>query len=82
MLVDTNILISALLYPASKPARALFHAADKHELVLSDYNITEFRMVAERKFSRAQADIDLFLSELAYVLILTPRDPIWSGRRC
>jgi predicted nucleic acid-binding protein len=52
ILVDTNILISALLYPNSKLSRALCHVADNYDLVLSDYNIAEFRRIAEKKFSR------------------------------
>ena len=75
ILVDTNTLISAMLYPDSKPARALCHAADNHELVISDHNISEFRRIAKEKFSHAQADIDLFLTELTYELILAPEFP-------
>ena len=75
ILADTNILISALFYPDGKPAKALFHAADNHNLVLSDYNISEFRRIAKEKFSGVEADIDLFLTELTYELILAPEAP-------
>jgi putative PIN family toxin of toxin-antitoxin system len=75
ILVDTNVLISAFLYPNSTPSRALINVAHDHELVLSDYNIAEFRRIAENKFSKIQPDIDLFLAELAYVLIPAPREP-------
>ena len=75
VLIDTNILISAMLYPKSKPAMALYHAADNHELVLSDHNIAEFRRIAKEKFSRTQADIELFLAELTYELVLAPEAP-------
>ena len=36
VLIDTNILFSAILFPASKPAKVLFHVVDNHELVLCD----------------------------------------------
>ena len=75
ILVDTNTLISALFYPGSKPAKALYHAADNHDLVLSDHNIAEFRRIAKEKFSDRQADIDLFLTELTYDLIPAPEAP-------
>ena len=75
ILADTNILISALLYPESTPARALYHAADNHDFVLSDHNVAEFRKIAKEKFSKAQADIDLFLTELTYELIIAPETP-------
>ena len=63
ILIDTNILISALFYPFGKLAKALFHAADNHELILTDHNISEFRKIAKEKFEGRQADIDLFLAE-------------------
>ena len=75
ILVDTNILISALLYPDSVPAKALYHVADNHDFVLSDHNIAEFRRIAKDKFSKTQADIDLFLTKLAYEIILAPESP-------
>ena len=75
ILVDTNTLISAMFYPDSKPAKALSHAANDHELVLSDHNISEFRRISKEKFSHVQADIDLFLTELTYELVLAPESP-------
>ena len=36
ILVDTNILISALLFPKSKPAKALIYVSEQHEMVLCD----------------------------------------------
>ena len=39
ILVDTNILFSALVFPRSKPAKALLYIADNHEIVLCDRNI-------------------------------------------
>lgn len=41
ILVDTNILISAVLFPRSKPAKALVYTAENHEMVLCDQNLTE-----------------------------------------
>ena len=69
ILTDTNILISALFYPDSKPANALYHAANNYELVLCDQNVTELRRIAKEKFSNKQADIDIFLAELSYEII-------------
>ncbi|HBW33926.1 MAG TPA: putative toxin-antitoxin system toxin component, PIN family [Desulfosporosinus sp.] len=75
ILADTNILISALLWPNSKPAAALLHAARYHELVLCDHNIFELRDVLERKAPQALADVDVFLAELGYDLVLAPEYP-------
>lgn len=38
ILIDTNILFSALLFPNSKPSRVLLYIANHHEIVLCDRN--------------------------------------------
>jgi len=72
ILVDSNVLISALLYPNSVPAKALYHAADNHELILSDHNVSEVRRIVKEKFSDKHADVESFLTELSYELVLAP----------
>ena len=75
VLIDSNVLLSALFYPESKPAKALIHAADNHELILTDHNIAELRRIASEKFSEGHADIELFLNELTFELITAPEAP-------
>jgi predicted nucleic acid-binding protein len=41
VLVDTNVLLSALWFRKSGVARALFYVVNNHELVLCDQNIAE-----------------------------------------
>ena len=69
ILVDTNILISAVLFPRSKPAAALLHTAENHEMVLCDQNLTELRKVLNRKAPQALPDAEVLLTELSYDLI-------------
>ena len=69
ILADTNIIISALLYPTSKPALALLYAAKNHQLVFTDYNITELRRVAGIKFPDMLPYIDVLFAQLKYELI-------------
>lgn len=69
ILVDTNILFSALLFPHSKPAKALLHIADCHEIVLCDRNITELRDILRRKAPKYLPDAEVLLAELPYELI-------------
>ncbi len=69
ILVDTNILFSALLFPRSKPAKALFYVADYHELVLCDRNIVELRDILKRKAPEFLPDAEVLLAEMAYELI-------------
>ena len=75
ILVDTNVLISALLNPKSKPSQALHHAAEHHNLILSDYNIAELHRVTQQKFPSKQSDIDVLLARLSYELVPAPLSP-------
>ncbi len=69
VLVDTNILFSALLFPRSKPAKALLHLADNHEIVLCDRNIAELRDIMNRKAPKYLPDAEVLLAELSYELV-------------
>ena len=71
VLVDTNVLFSALLFPKSVPAEALMLAAEEHEVVLCDRNITELREILQRKAPQYLADAEVFLAEMSYELIPT-----------
>jgi len=75
ILTDTNILFSALLFPDSRPAKALFYITENHNLILCDYIISELRSVVSRKRHDLLADIDEFLAKLSYELILAPQQP-------
>ncbi|MDR1617359.1 MAG: hypothetical protein LBR98_10260 [Syntrophomonadaceae bacterium] len=83
ILVDTNILISAMLYPKFRPATALCHAADNHELVLSDYNITDEaprKLIADPKDApilnaAILADVDVIVSGDKHFLSLSLERP-------
>ena len=69
ILVDTNVLFSALLFPGSKPAQALLRVANVHEMVLCDQNIAELREILRRKAPRFLPDAEVLLAELSYELI-------------
>ena len=69
ILIDTNILFSTLVFPHSRPAAALLHVANHHEMVLCDRNITELRDILQRKAPRFLPDAEVLLAELAYELI-------------
>jgi putative PIN family toxin of toxin-antitoxin system len=69
ILVDTNILLSAMWFKDSRVAKTLLYVADNHELVLCDRNIAEMRDVIKRKTPDVLADAEVFLAELSYELI-------------
>jgi len=69
ILIDTNILLSAMWFKNSRVAKTLLYVANNHELILCDRNITEMRDVIKRKTPDILADAEVFLAELSYELI-------------
>ncbi len=69
VLVDTNILISAVLFPHSRPAAALLRTSEYHEMVLCDRNLYELRDVLRRKAPEVLPDAEVLLAELSYELV-------------
>ena len=74
VLVDTNVIISAFLFPNSTPARALALVLDEHRLVLSRWVIDELHEVVERKWPERGPALEGFFLELDYDLA-EPSDP-------
>ncbi len=70
--VDTNVLISAALFPNSKTEAALFKAMREHTLLICTYVLEEAQSVFARKFPHKTAHLDILLSKLAYELCYTP----------
>ena len=74
VMIDTNVLISALLFPSER-MNSLFHKiTTEHQLVLSSYVVDELLNVARRKFKSKVKAIDLLLSQLPYELVYTPEN--------
>lgn len=69
ILVDTNILISAILFPKSLVAKTLLYITDNHNIVFCDQNINELREVLRRKKPDKLPDAEVLLAELSYELI-------------
>lgn len=65
ILIDTNILISAILFPKSLIAKTLLYITNNHSIIFCDQNITELREVLRRK----KPDAEVLLAELSYELI-------------
>lgn len=75
LLIDTNILISAALFPDSVPAKAFTKAVTPpHETVVCDYSLDEMRRVFNRKFPHRLGDFERFVSgmTLAVEMVSTP----------
>lgn len=75
VMADTNVFISALLFPASLPAKVLLHIASNHDLILCDHIVAEIRDVISRKRPDLLGDFDVLLAHLAYEFVLAPKEP-------
>lgn len=72
VMIDTNILISSILFPNSVPAKALEAASLNHTVVLSSYGIDEIHLVFQRKFKDKCLFLEKFLSKFSFELVYTP----------
>lgn len=72
VMVDTNILISMLLFPSKRYDDLVETINKDHTLVLSSFVVDEFWDVIKRKFPQKEEAADQFLTKLAYDLVYTP----------
>lgn len=72
IMLDTNVLISMILFPGKRFTQILEYITQHHTLVLSSFVVDELFAVVERKFPSKRDAIDRFLSKLGYELVYTP----------
>ncbi len=76
-LIDTNILISAALFPGSVPDQAFMKAVTPPcRALVCEYSLDEMRRVFARKFPHRISDYESFLSMLAFAveIVSTPEE--------
>jgi putative PIN family toxin of toxin-antitoxin system len=76
-LLDTNILVSAALWPHSIPAQAFTKAVSTPgDAIVCDYSLDEMRRVFNEKFSHRIAEYESFVSRmvLSVEIVFTPPD--------
>jgi predicted nucleic acid-binding protein len=74
VMLDTNVLVSAFVFPNTQINALIYKATLEHKLVLSSYIIDELIDVTKRKFPQKIKDVDLFLTRLPYELVYTPKE--------
>jgi len=74
IMIDTNVIVSAILFPNSLPSTLIKSVSSRHEIVLCTSIIGELYEIFERKFKQKTKALETFLSELAYELIYTPQN--------
>jgi len=75
-MVDTNVIFSAILFPAGQTAKAFEKILNEHELVISSYCIDELKKVVRKKFPAKITAIDQFLEQLSFDLVYTPDNAV------
>lgn len=72
-LIDTNILVSAALFPQSVPAQSYMRAVSPpHHAVICDYSLNEMRRVYIRKFPEKIPAFERFISILSISVGIVP----------
>lgn len=66
VLVDTNVIVSALLFPNSVPAEALSHVLLHQHLVLADQVLEELHQVIARKRPDLLPALDALLAGIPF----------------
>lgn len=73
IMVDTNVLISALVFRSEHLTKVIEKAAEEYTLVICSYVIDEVNTVIERKFPKHKNAINRFLSKLSFELVYSPK---------
>ena len=74
VMLDTNVLISALLFPGSKINAMMNCIFTQHQLVLSSYVVDELKSVVKRKFPQKENAINKLLMLMSFEYVYTPND--------
>ena len=74
IMLDTNVLISAILFRSESLSRLIEKVAEEYTQVLSTYVVDELKSVVERKFPSKVKAIEKFLTVLSYELAYSSQD--------
>lgn len=74
IMLDTNVLLSVLLFPGERMNRMMRCIFEEHRLVLSSFVLEELTVVIERKFPAKAKAVDTLLSSMSYELVYTPKE--------
>ena len=73
VLIDTNILVSAALFPQSIPAQAYMKSVvPPYEAMVCDYSVDELRRVFNTKFPHRLQDYERFVSVMTLAVKIVP----------
>jgi uncharacterized protein len=73
IMINTNVIISALLKKGSVPDLVLVYVCENHELILCEQIISEAYSVTRRRFPQQLSVLEDFFAELRYELVRSPK---------
>lgn len=79
IMIDTNVIISAALFPNGKAAKAFFKAMmPPYEPIVCDYIVDELHRKFQEKFPEKQTELEAFLFQaLSFIeIVKTPEDAV------
>lgn len=74
IMLDTNVLISLLLFPSERMNAMMEFIFKEHELVLSSFVVAELKGVVQHKFPAKAKVVDKLLLKMSYDLVYTPEE--------
>lgn len=74
VMLDTNVLLSALLFPSERMDRMMQSILEEHRLVLSSFVVDELIYVVRRKFPGKLQTVDDLLIAMSFELTYTPQE--------
>ena len=74
IMLDTNVLISALLFPGEKMDAMMNYIFTHHQLVLSSYVVDELKSVVKRKFPGKEIATNKLLMMMSFEYVYTPSE--------
>ena len=72
--VDTNIVISAILFPNGKTAKVFSHLLEKHTIIISSYIKEECKEVFEKKFPLKKEQLNIFFDGISFEEFKSPEE--------
>ena len=73
IMLDTNVIISALLFPSKRMNDMMDYIFTQHQLVLSSYVVEELKSVVKHKFPAKEYAIEKLLMVMSYEYVYTPK---------
>lgn len=73
-MLDTNILVSMIIFPSQMFLEMLATITKYHKLVLSSYVLNELSDVVMQKFPKRKEAFKKFLAAIPYEIFVTPQD--------